>query len=303
MNEEGKELVSGIAAGELRREGIRLFRRMIEPGYYVQSLAEAPSRGGLFGPRNNWLRAVLKVDMKIVSALYRADLLKLEKGASQGREDSKTGSGRDYYILSAAGEAWWRRHSTQSEPFQAQHQLLEEQQLVEKDVGQSKHQVNAAESPLGWLSRRKGSNGRAFLTNFEIDAGEKLRLDYTIAGLSPSVTANWESMLAHVDKTRSRPAERMDAPLSVLDARRRVERALVAVGPGLSEVLFATCCQLSGLEAAERSLGWPQRSAKIVLKIALARLVSHYGLGQAAAPKQQRHVWHAPAERGTHQNM
>ena len=106
MNEAEKEAVSGIAAGELRREGIRLFRRMIEPGYYVQSLDEALSWGGLFGPRNNWQRAVSKVDMKVVSALYRADLLKLEKGTSDAGGDSKTSGGRDCYVLSEVGEAW-----------------------------------------------------------------------------------------------------------------------------------------------------------------------------------------------------
>jgi|GEM_PF-247707 len=303
MNEAGKERVLAIAAGELRREGIRLFRRMIEPGYYVRSLEEAPPWGGLFGPRNNWRRPVLKVDMKIVSALHRADLLMLSKGALERCQGAEVTGGRDHFTLSAVGEAWWRRHSNHSVPFQAQHQLLEEQQFVENDGGSGTHQINTGEAPLGWLSRRKGSDGRPFLSGVEVDAGEKLRRDYTFAGLSPNITANWESMLAHVDKTRSLPAERMDAPLAMLDARRRVERALLAVGPGLSEILFATCCQLSGLEAAERSLGWPQRSAKIVLKIALARLVDHYGLGAAAAPKRQGQAWHAPCEREAHLNM
>jgi hypothetical protein len=37
-------------------------------------------------------------------------------------------------------------------------------------------------------------------------------------------------------------------------------------------------CQGEGLEAAERALGWPVRAGKLVLQLALDRLVSHYGL-------------------------
>ena len=44
-------------------------------------------------------------------------------------------------------------------------------------------------------------------------------------------------------------------------------RALDAVGPELSQVLVDICCELKGLEEAERSHDWPQRAGKVVLQL------------------------------------
>ncbi len=280
-----------VAAGELRREGVRLFRRLMEPGHYVRLLKEpgkGEACGALYSPRNRWQRPVFRVDARVVVALHRADLLRHEPTHIPAPGAERV---RNCYRVSATGEAWWRRQSGGEEPFRAQHQLLGECTIDEPGRGLVRRQVNLGESPLGWLRRRKGPDGRPFLSDTELAAGEHLRRDYTLAGLGSRVTADWSAMAAHVDQSRSGPSTSADVPLVALDARRRVERALTAVGPGLGDVLVETCCHLVGLEQAEQSLGWPQRSAKIVLKIALARLAVHYGLGRTGRPKKGPHVW------------
>src|SRR5688572_32173697 len=56
--------------------------------------------------------------------------------------------------------------------------------------------ANAAESPLAWLARRKDKDGGRLIDSNQLAAGERLRADFTRAGLTPRVTANWIAPVA-----------------------------------------------------------------------------------------------------------
>ncbi|MEW5963392.1 MAG: DUF6456 domain-containing protein [Pseudomonadota bacterium] len=136
--------------------------------------------------------------------------------------------------------------------------------------------VDLAESPLAWLRQRRGKNGEAMISDSQFDAGERLRIDYTLAQLMPRVTTRWSHTAGAV---RAGPSGAgVELGDRAIAARERVQRALKAVGPELSGVLIDICCHLKGLEHAERSAGWPQRSGKVVLQMALTALARHYGL-------------------------
>lgn len=134
------------------------------------------------------------------------------------------------------------------------------------------------ESPLAWLARRKDKDGRPMLSDAEFDAGEKLRADFWFAQMTPRVTANWSLLLGAGGGTRGAPDIGPDLKDSIIAARERVRRALSSVGPDLAGVLIDVCYHLKGLEASEKASGWPQRSGKIILQIALRQLARHYGL-------------------------
>ena len=108
----------------------------------------------------------------------------------------------------------------------------------------------------------------------EFRAGERLRADYTRGQIMPRLGANWVASVS--SGRRGGAGGGADLTDAVLGARQRVDNAIAAVGPELSGVLIDVCCFLKGLELVESERGWPVRSAKVVLKAALATLARHY---------------------------
>ena len=178
--------------------------------------------------------------------------------------------------LSHVGRAWLRRSLAEGDAFRAQHQL---RGSGEREIDGTRRPVllNEAESPLGWLKSRKDRNGMPLLTPQQYEAGERLRADYWFAQMSPRVTANW-SALAPAERSRRGAPSSAALRDEVIAAKERVMRALDEVGPEIGGILVDICCELKGLEEAEKANGWPQRAGKVVLQIALTRLARHYGL-------------------------
>lgn len=142
---------------------------------------------------------------------------------------------------------------------------------------------NSDECPLAWLARRKDKDGAPLISAEQLQAGERLRRDYTFAMLMPRVTASW-SAVPSGRNGRSGFSDGFELADNIVAARERVNRALSAVGPELGSLLVDVCCHLKGLEMVEKASGWPQRSSKVVLGIALQLLARHYGLLREAGP-------------------
>lgn len=143
---------------------------------------------------------------------------------------------------------------------------------------------NPNESPLVRLAQRRGKGGEPFLAEAEALAGERLRVDFTRGQLMPGITQRWDA------QPREKGSRRGVGDLSdsAIDARRRVDAAIKAVGPELAGVLVDICCFLKGLETVERERRWPARSAKLLLKAGLGVLARHYGLAGSATSRSSR---------------
>lgn len=165
---------------------------------------------------------------------------------------------------------------------------------------------NPAESPVAWLFSRRDGDGNPLITEAQFNAGEKLRADFYFAQMTPNVTQSW-SATAGTGGRRAAGASGAELQDSVIAATDRVRRALSAVGPEHAGVLIDICCHLKGLEEVERRAGWPRRSAKIVLTLALSALARHYGLEITARPARIASIRHwgadgyRPAVDGAHE--
>ncbi|MBO9576548.1 MAG: hypothetical protein J7494_12485 [Sphingobium sp.] len=133
--------------------------------------------------------------------------------------------------------------------------------------------VNLGESPASWLHARK------MLSRRQYDAAEIIRADWERAAMGARVTMNWDSAAAPSRNQRMGPGA-PDRTVTQISARDRLNGALAAAGPGLSDILWRVVCACESLGAAEQALGWPMRAGKLVLGFALDRVAEYYRIKQ-----------------------
>lgn len=279
----------------LEREARRILRRLCEPRAFL-AIARGAEQACVFRPGPEGPVTLAKLTAKLAGAMAARDWISC---SARGQALAK-------YEVSEAGRAWLKRTLAQDGDarrraaetsgraaaesfaeapsiFARQHQAGASRRIVDDDGQAREMRVNMGETPLGWLARRKGPDGRPFLSAEEVVAGERLREDFERAQAGPKVAQDWSRFLAPVDESAGAGRSPADGPDR---ARRRLAEALEALGPGLNDVALRACCFLEGLEATERRMGWAARSGKVVLKIALGRLAQHYGL--SAGPQGLR---------------
>jgi hypothetical protein len=281
--------MAGTENGSVAAEAIRFGRRNSERAARLIAALAADGRrleaadDGRYELRIGSGQApCLVASADLVAAMYRRDWLQPV--------------GANGFTVGEAGLAWLRRRQTKDDPWRAQHLATESRSIETEDGRKAVATVVANESPLAWLRRRRGGDGQPLVSEVQFQAGERLRAEFERGRLGPRVTADWTS------PARDRNPRGPDGgPGDLLDtaiaARQRVDAAIRALGPDLGSLLIDVCCFLVGLEDAERRRGWPRRSAKVVLGIALDRLAAHYGLSETAVgAARSRRILHWGAE-------
>jgi hypothetical protein len=256
MGWNSRKLQTTLSETEIAREARRIFRCLTDTNARLCAV-NAQFYALHHGARLE--RRVQKVSAEIVERfLHHGWLSRADK--------------RGTYILSEAGKGWLTRaEGTSGDLFQAQHQLRVLTVVSDPDGIAQQVEVNQGEDPLGWLLHRR------VVSQGQYDAGERLRRDFTLAKLAPRLGIDLQTPV--VVQSR-RPADSI--PDRAIAAGQRFRAAMRAVGPGLCDLLFDVCCDLKGLEDAESERGWPRRSAKVVLSLALDRLAGHYGIATTA---------------------
>ena len=268
---------------EVRNAARRYLRRLAEPEAFLL-IARHANKAGVFCAGNEHQRPIATLPVKIAAEFLKQDWIKATTKGSVSMRYKITEVGRSFLRRTLAEENEARQKATgmaeAASPFLGQHREKGERLFLDPDTGKTETMsVNLGESPIGWLTRRKGPDGQPFLAPEEVDAGEKLRNDFEAAQIGPQVAQDWRKFLTPGDRYSGSPSPSGPAE-GPMGARDRVMAALAALGPGLSDIVMRTCCFLEGLEACERRMGWSARSGKVVLKLALQRLADHYGMAR-----------------------
>ena len=242
----------------------KLFMKLGQAGHELQQSADDAScwllvrlsdRGGR--------RAIGQVAAGLIAELVSSGFLKVSDGKA---------------LLTAAGRVGIRRMLVAHGDHNGQHRVLEAGMIEAEDGANQAVMINRAESPLSWLATRKGRDGKPMIAPVYFVAGERLRSDFERGQMSPNVTRDWDRMSLPKATSGGGAAAGLTLTEAGIAARQRVTAALSEVGPELGPVLVDVCCDQRGLEDAERHNGWPKRSGKVILTMALARLARHYGL-------------------------
>lgn len=275
-----------------QRQLVKVLRKLAESGA-VMGVMEGKDRAIIV--RHDLCTATL--DRAQAENMALRGWVSLKPGGRQMRQYVLTGRGREALrnLLQAAAEAGetapqgteylTARPVTASqgmaEPAASfdpadRHRVWEDRTIEDPEDGSSRRiRVNIAESPLLLLARRRDGKGVPFLTPGMVAAGERLREDFELAQMGPRVGQNWEGFLtAGIDHSGMGGGFFGGSTA----ARNRVAAALRDLGPGMGDIALRVCCFLEGFEATEKRLGWPARSGKVVLSLALQRLELHYQL-------------------------
>ena len=258
---------------QIRKEAPRILRRLNETGACL-AIARDMEKAVVVRdtPDGRTIRTAV-LERPLAEALALKDWI------------AATGDGRiRRYRITAAGRMALERLMAEEEalrvgmgetadPFSEQHRDWARRNSGDSTARKRGIRYNAAESPIVVLSRRKDADGKPFLSPDLVAVGERLREDFELAQLGPRITQNWDRFLTGGGRSDFNVNAGGGGSAA---ARDRVAAALSDLGPGLGDVVLRSCCFLEGMEAVERRMGWSARSGKIVLRIALLRLKSHY---------------------------
>lgn len=178
-------------------------------------------------------------------------------------------------MLSDAGRARIRREAADDadEPYLAQHAPITTRSVIDEQG--AVHAVRGIDwdASLRRLAALRDNSGAPWLSADELAAAAQLRSDWERAEIGLVRGSDWGAPpRGGVPRGQTQDI----AMAARCDARRRLEERLRALAAPLRRAVQRVCLNDEGLESLERAEGWPVRSGKLALKLALAQLAQSY---------------------------
>jgi len=231
---------------KIEAEARRILRRLAEPD---ACLAIAPAMEKAVVVREMADGRTVRtgvVDREIAEAFVVKDWIESRGSGKIARYGISTAGRAALKRLLSEREAEKQGFSEAPASFGDQHRVWGERQVRQGDAKTSKRvRYNVIESPLTALARRKDKEGKPFLSDELVGAGERLREDFELAQMGPRVAQNWDRFLTGGDRGGFSNSGGGGGPEA---ARDRVAKVLTELGPGLGDVVLRCCCFLEGME-------------------------------------------------------
>jgi hypothetical protein len=241
----------------------RALSRLAEPRALLAPVRNGAGYG-VFPAGDRRKRAIARMTREDVRQLVAA-------GALTAAREAGT------YVLSDAGDARARREAAAAdEAFLAQHAPIVARVVVGAGGGFRRVRGVEANAAIKRLAGLRDVAGAPWLNGDELAAATRLRADWEAGQAGLLRGSDW-SAPPQSGGARGPGNAVENALLRNSDARRRVTDALDALAPMLRRVVERVCLHEDGLEALERTEGWPARSGKLALKMGLAQLALRGG--------------------------
>lgn len=271
----------GVSAEMLRYEGMRVLRRLADPGAVLAVAADMDKavvvREGVTG---HAARTAV-VDNTVAQAMALKAWIACDAPGRVSRYRITTTGRAALTALMAEAENRARQGMSEGQArFDGPANVAQSETNAATPAARRRLRYCTNETPLQALARRRDKTGLPFLSDELVRAGERLREDFELAQMGAATSQNWDSCLTGGVEGGKPTDGILHGPAA---ARARIAFALSELGPGLGDMALRCCCYLEGLEMAERRMGWSARSGKIVLRIALQRLRRHYDETYGAA--------------------
>jgi hypothetical protein len=232
----------------LKREAPRVLRRLCETGAVLAVAAEMEKAVVVRDTPEGGSARTAVVDSHLAQAMALKDwIAPLNTGRVVRYQITNAGRA----ALGEMAEALHKGRDALAKSADVTEEWHESADALAETPRRQRMRYALSESPLVALSRRRDHDGKPFLKDALVHAGERLREDFELAQMESRTTQNWDNFLT-AGANRGTGGGTDSAPAA---ARARVAAALSHLGPGLSDVALR-CCYLEGLETTEKRLGW-----------------------------------------------
>jgi hypothetical protein len=180
----------------------------------------------------------------------------------------------DGYVLTPAGASRLTREmAAPGEAFAAQHRQISDRNVMTADGEVQCIRGADPHHGLKRLAALRDPGGQPWFSTAELAAANQLRADWLSGEIGMVRGSDW--MAAPQSRASRGPGNATEsAMIRCCEARSRAADALATLAPPLRRAVELVCLEEAGFEALERTLGWPARSGKLALKLALAQLAA-----------------------------